>query len=578
MHIFSRYKTVMEIITPRVLRAIWEDASPMNRWDASNAVVLLSAHLRESDKGDCILIPLVSRISSESSDEIRSVITETFGRLSSSLGHSLTSRFVVAQLSALSEDPSPKVRRASVLAIREVMRTESSESRLIPIFQRLCTDTSVAVRQACIEVFADILSVIHNVEVVNEFLNIYISFAKQDTSLVVRKNAIANSGSILALPCTTDISSFLELYLTTDQGPQKHHAKFFTGVVTRIGPLYWNTGLNECFQRLATNCDDGNRRIIACAISYLMKSLGPNISNSDDFFPHVLALLSDPVVTVSCPAVHAVADMYPLLTENHRLKILTCMSRESERSWRYREAVALMLGSLLQAIMSSSTLSFPGEYLIPIWKNLLVDRAACVRAPAIRCSAYIVSSLCIDWANPTRDCVKLMSDLVDNFSRSRYSFERQTFIQIAVDCFQSRAIPLEVSECVFLKPLMHLAHDSAASVRTTWAREVAPLLRFPGGRWAHHKELVILAHQLLLDLDKEVVRLISRVTFSPLDELTGATPPPPLPQIEQTVVDRIRRFLHDIEMENHSQASSSVESKHHVPQDAATDVTVSAGS
>jgi hypothetical protein len=109
---------------------------------------------------------------------------------------------------------------------------------------------------------------------------------------------------------------------------------------------------------------------------------------------------------------------------------------------------------------------------------------------------------------------------------------------------------MEVTETILLKPLMHLAHDLAATVRTTWAREVAPLLRFPGGRWAHHTDLVILAHQLLLDMDKEVVRNITRVSFSPLDELHGATPPPPISPGDTELVMKIKKLLHDFERRN----------------------------
>ena len=577
-YIYCRYQTVMETITPRVLRAIWEDPSPMNRWDAAHTVGFLSAHLRESDKGECILIPLVSRISTESSDENRCVITDTFGRLSASLGASLTARFVVAQLCALSEDPSPKVRRACVVAIREVMRMGKSETRLIPIFKKLCNDASVAVRQACIEVFADVLVTISDPEMVDDFLNVYISMAQEDTSLAVKKHALANAGAMLALPCTQNIESLFQLYLEKDVGTQRTHAKNFSRVVSRIGPGYWTKGLAECFQRFATSSDEEDRKIMASAIDSIAKSLGQDICDSDHFFPHVLALLSDPGVAVSCTAVNAVPDLYPLITETHRHEMLGLISRECERSWRYREAVARMLGSLLQTIMSSSTLAFPHDCLIPLWRSLVIDKAACVRAPAIRCSAFILSSLCDDWDHPTRSCVRLMCELVDKLSRSRHSSERQTFIQIAVDCFQSRAVPLEVSESVFLKPLMHLSHDTAATVRTTWAREVAPLLRFPGGRWAHHKELVILAHQLLLDLDKEVVRCVSRVTFSPLDELTGATPPPPLPQIEQKVVDRIRRFVEEIELENHPHTNPTTELKTDIVTDPTADTAVFAGS
>ena len=558
----------------------------MNRWDAAGILGHLSAHLRSADKGDCVLIPLVSRTTTETNDENRSIIADTLGRLAPSLGETLTARFVVAQLCALSEDPSPKVRRSTVLSIREVFKMEDTANRLIPVYQRLCTDPSAAVRNTCVDVFSSILPTIPDETVQDVLLGIYVSWATQDSSLAVRKNAVAQSASLLSTSLPPSVfDSLFTLYKEeqSDSGVSLVHAKFFAPIVARIGSPYWDKGLSDCFQRYSTSIDDGHRRELAASIPVVARYLDTQIMNSDKFFPHIISLMCDSVNGVSQAMISAVPDLYPALAAAHREHVWITISRQCEKSWRYRESVARMLGPFLHVILNSrsgtegSIVPCPYTEVVPLWRKLIVDRAACVREHAVGSTSYLFSCMCEDWTDPPRSCIKLMSEL-KSLGKSPSSLERQIFIHTVAECMRSRAIPVEITETIFLRGLMHLAHDSAATVRTTWARQVAPLLRFPGGRWAHHRDLVILAHQLLLDMDKEVVRSVSRVSFSPLDELNGATPPPPPPQIEVEGIERIRRLLSELQIEQRMVSSESTTLKREDPLTIMGDVEMVSGS
>jgi hypothetical protein len=79
--------------------------------------------------------------------------------LSGLFGQSLSSQFTLPQLLALGDDPSPRVRRETVLAVTEVVKVvaEGLGQRLEKFYETVSRDKDWIVRKALVEVIAEII-------------------------------------------------------------------------------------------------------------------------------------------------------------------------------------------------------------------------------------------------------------------------------------------------------------------------------------------------------------------------------------------------------------------------------------
>jgi hypothetical protein len=167
------------------------------------------------------------------------------------------------------------------------------------------------------------------------------------------------------------------------------------------------------------------------------------------------------------------------------------------------------------------------DALVELWLRLVCDPINCVREPAAEAAGAFLVQLTPDWNHPSDRAVKTLAGILEYIGTSLKSTDRQAFVRIACSVATSRSVPVSVFSVLFGPRLLELSRDGSATVRTTWAREVCPLLRSPGGRLASHKELVLAAHGRLTDEDGEVAKLAKRVAYAPMDELVDSCPPSP---------------------------------------------------
>jgi len=511
----SRYKIVTGSLTPLVLNSLYEDSSIMNRIDAGRALVQLCSHISSSDKNEYILVPLISKISTETADDARSLLTESLGNLTLSLGPSLVEQFVIPQLRTLVEDPSSKVRRATVYAIRETVRM-CSPKQLVPCFFKLLIDSSSIVRNACCEVFHEIYSLSDDHE---GMLNLLFEILNSDPSSMVRRNAAMNLGHLLSVSSDQSpglLSAYTENNLV-DHDVMREHARCFSAVLKNLGPTVWkDERLDNMLQGMVKSIDSNTRRSIAAQVGMIAAILGV-----DKVYMHFESFFDDPTRDVLHATINAIPSYMQSLHDPAICiivfeKLVSVVGPQGH--WRTREVVSRIFNPLCQSLLSKEfdTAEIVWSFVLPMWLILIRDKCACVRSHAVD-SAGSVLNLVSAYDGWSARVAQLLDSLVCVLGQSKLAVERQTFLQIVSVIMNCFGISPEVVDIIFLKTVMHLAHDPAPAVRTTWAREICPHLRFPGGRWTQHRDLVIVAHQLLLDMDKEVVRNIAVVSYGPLE-------------------------------------------------------------
>jgi hypothetical protein len=180
------------------------------------------------------------------------------------------------------------------------------------------------------------------------------------------------------------------------------------------------------------------------------------------------------------------------------------------------------------------------DILYPVWKSLVKDPIACVRSPVVRATGRVFASLTSDWHDPSDRSLEALVSL--NEMAKLKSVDKQVFLQVVAELASFRAVPVVLWESAFLESVSSLARDGACTVRTTWARNICPLLRSPGGRLFSSLRLVQMAYENFVDSDEEVVRLVQGVTYAPLDEI-GSSPTTPVTEEDYPSVARVKRLL-----------------------------------
>jgi len=554
----SEYKAGYEIVTmtliPLAFRGLDSDGSVLCREEAAISLMRLSSHLRSDDRGKFILFPVISRLSSNSDEEQRILLTGFLGTISSSLGTELTSQYVVAQLCSLGEDGFGRVRKTCVKSLSEVSRVLDPDQvarRIIPVIVNLCSDQTGVVRTACAENFHYFLSICRDIpEVVETMSSVYLLLLNDPSSLV-RQTAVMHVGHQLALfPPTLDshtemLSAYISAAVHASPSTFAGHsscATTFAAILMRLGSPYWDSHLKAVFNSLVLSPEITSRKAIAESLGPIAAVLGSN-TFSADILTSIMPLLADSDTVSS--TIHSYCDIIPHITSDDNRTILqwTVDAITSDLSWRLREKFAGQISNIVEAQKVYNAGEAEGivwDILYPVWKSLVKDPIACVRSPVVRATGRVFASLTSDWHDPSDRSLEALVSL--NEMAKLKSVDKQVFLQVVAELASFRAVPVVLWESAFLESVSSLARDGACTVRTTWARNICPLLRSPGGRLFSSLRLVQMAYENFVDSDEEVVRLVQGVTYAPLDEI-GSSPTTPVTEEDYPSVARVKRLL-----------------------------------
>ena len=503
------YSLMCDVLIPCALNGLSHDPQAMNRQDAGLALVRLCSHMRSEDKFDRIVSPVISRLFASSEESQRMLLVELLGLLSCAIGEPLTSNELVPVLVQHSKDASSIVRGAVVMSIGEI-----SNISLLDTFFSLCNDSDPIVRHACLKVFPTLL----NSASIDILCPIFIESFLTDIS--VSKLATSQIGHVLA--AAPHFPALVELYVSAVHSPQSDIFKLaepFPKIVEKVDDLTLFSTVFSCFQ---TFSNPRVRLSVTLAIPILyVRHVGW------DLFTPVLALLSDENLAVSTAMHKNILELIEFFSKNQIETVLKWFHKTLllDSKWRRRLLVANVLGPLIDSLrVSQDEIFFRHVFwkrILPIYIHLVSDKSCVeVSKSALESTRSVLNSFDPNSVRLGQFCTCINQF----FGFSEESIDRQIYIQIAGNFANSRNIS-EFFSSKFIPRSIQLSHDSSVTVRSTWAIEIPPLLRAAGGKWSGNLPLVLAAHAMLTDPDAEVVRLVSRVTFTPMDEMSVPSTP-----------------------------------------------------
>ncbi|KAK2154349.1 hypothetical protein LSH36_270g03036 [Paralvinella palmiformis] len=249
---------------------------------------------------------------------------------------------------------------------------------------------------------------------------------------------------------------------TVDSEIARHCAYSFPAVAYTLGRKYWPC-LKELYEKLAHDMQLKVRRTLAFSIHELAVILGEEITNRDlvPVFNYFLRDLDEVRVGV----LKHLGDFLKLLKPDARQEYLTKIDKflntDNTRNWRFREELALQLGSLLE-LYSTKDIS---EYLVPVAILLTEDPVAALSAMVGCLNEY-------DDGNGD-ELASLIRDVKDRFALSSSSGKRQMFVYICHSILEHNSLTQEQFATDLLPVLLNLSEDAIPNVRIALSRTLA---------------------------------------------------------------------------------------------------------
>jgi len=361
------YQRVVDDLLPMISMLLTEKSQEV-RQGAAEALVTLASHLRPGDRGDQVLMTVISLSHNNEDEDARSIAVQLLSGLAETLGTDLCRQFVGVELIALSEDPSFRVRKAAASNFAEVCRVVGDDyvlRRLWPAFNRFFNDAHWGVRKAAAENFTGIAMTLKP-DARGEFLVPLMMDLLKDQSRWVRMAAHQQLGYLIAaLEHHSRVPiSILDQYIETieqyrgDSEAQDicfHCAYTFAAVVKTMGRDVWMK-LKAPFQMLCVDSQIRSRKSMAASMHVLANALGAALTEVD-VLPQFEILLQDGQQEVRLAALQNVASMLRAAPRSTSQKqILTGLAAVLQTlmgksgCWRVRHLVASQLGAICEAL------------------------------------------------------------------------------------------------------------------------------------------------------------------------------------------------------------------------------------
>lgn len=559
------YQKVVDDLLPVISQLLSEKASEV-RSGAADALATLASHLRPGERGDQVLMTVISLSHSNDDEDARSTAVQLLNGLAETLGRDLCQQFVGVELIALCEDPAFRVRKATASNFAEVARVVGDDyvlKRLLPAFSTLVHDPHWGVRKAAAESLVGLAMAI-KVEEREGPLVPLINALLRDTSRWVRMSALQQLGYFIAaldnpqsVPAGL-LSQYVEIIEQTKANPDAadisyHCAYTFAAVTRTMGTVRW-PNLQAAFGSLCRDTQLKTRKAMAASVHIVAQTLGPELTEQQ-VLPECESLLQDTSDEVKLAALKNVAGVLRVVQKMPSQKrVLKCMQgavSKGDHNWRLRHLMASQLGQICEAIGAPVTPpdeehKDPGEVpthtqdltwsvLVPLLLQLCGDGVAEVRDEAARATARALraaapelfvdpsasgqegSSGCSSVRQPLpTQTTRLVRHLIRTFACGRSFRARQTYIRMCDSVI--RESPPHVFTDLLLRPLVKIATDPVKNVRLCWAITLLPHLRRMGRLGQSHALVAAATRMAKNDSDPEVRRLISTAQLAELPE------------------------------------------------------------
>eukprot|EP00486_Rosalina_sp_Unknown_P009051 CAMPEP_0201596048 /NCGR_PEP_ID=MMETSP0190_2-20130828/192859_1 /ASSEMBLY_ACC=CAM_ASM_000263 /TAXON_ID=37353 /ORGANISM="Rosalina sp." /LENGTH=1129 /DNA_ID=CAMNT_0048056257 /DNA_START=38 /DNA_END=3427 /DNA_ORIENTATION=- len=497
-----------------LIKEMLKDAMEV-RQGAGSSLIIIAELLNKEEVYEHIL-KIVLHMAHDDSDDQKITALPLLGDLAPIVGSAVCKNYLSADLHALSQDNSFRVRKATVQyfgPICEQLGNVDAEECLLPIFLSLCNDSIWSVRKGCVESFVDVSSSISSesrvklIPIMENFLN--------DSSRWVRNTAYEILGPFISSLDSSQITSDFLKYFTSiphlssaeaDADCTNHCAFNFPAVVLTVGKERWNE-LNDTYNILCRKTFK-SRKTLACSIHEIASVLGKELTekyllNSIEFF------LKD-IDDIRQGIIKNLWKILKVFNEKLRIEyisILWELASESDVNWRFR----LLLSQQLDEILYLYGKKIIKQQIIPLIFQLCQDRMADVRYAAVYPIADAINIL-MDPVKDTEDKpdtnttttsttgdgndgdeeskekdnddnnkneenndddteegnLECITKKIQTIYKGRTYSKRLLYIRIADSCFNR--IDTELFNKIFLNDLLNYANDKIFNVRFCLAR------------------------------------------------------------------------------------------------------------
>jgi len=485
-----------------LIKEMLKDAMEVRQGAGSSLIVI--AELLNKEQVYEHILKIVLHMAHDDSDDHKITALPLLGDLAPIVGSAVCKNYLSADLHALSQDNSFRVRKATVQyfgPICEQLGAKDAEECLLPIFLALCSDSIWSVRKGCVESFVDVSSSISSskrvslIPIMEQFLN--------DSSRWVRNTAYEVLGPFIASLSSEQIESDLLKYFTSiphlssaeaDADCTNHCAFSFPAVVLTVGRARWSE-LEETYNILCRKTFK-SRKTLACSLHEVAAILGTELAEK-----HLVSALEFFLKDIDDIRFGVVKNLWrmlkvlsPRLREEY-LSVLWELAAESDVNWRFRLLLAEQLDELLHL--------YPAEVvrdqLLPLMLQLCQDRMADVRYAATFPMADAITLL--DRAGG--DMLSTLRSKLAAIHKGRTYSKRLLYIRIAWSCWE-RLSPA-MFDRLFVDDVLSLARDPITNVRFCCARFLSESL-CPSPRYRQHQGLRAAVERLRNDEDDVEIR------------------------------------------------------------------------
>merc|ERR1719242_1257474 len=326
-----------------LIKEMLKDAMEV-RQGAGTSLIVIAELLNKEQVYEHIL-KIVLHMAHDDSDDQKITALPLLGDLAPIVGSAVCKNYLSADLHALSQDNSFRVRKATVQyfgPICEQLGASDAEECLLPIFLALCEDSIWSVRKGCVESFVDVSSSISSesreklIPIMEQFLN--------DSSRWVRNTAYEILGPFIASLSSDQIVEELLKYFTAiphlssaeaDADCTNHCAFNFPAVLLTVGKDRWGE-LEETFGILCRKTFK-SRRTLACSLHEIAGVLGRELTEK-----HLVSAMEFFLKDIDDIRQGMIQSLWKMLKwlgpdlRKEYLSVLWELASENDVNWRFR--------------------------------------------------------------------------------------------------------------------------------------------------------------------------------------------------------------------------------------------------
>eukprot|EP00930_Biecheleria_cincta_P057370 TRINITY_DN43320_c0_g1_i1.p1 TRINITY_DN43320_c0_g1~~TRINITY_DN43320_c0_g1_i1.p1 ORF type:complete len:893 (-),score=212.10 TRINITY_DN43320_c0_g1_i1:51-2729(-) len=359
------YQKVVDDVLPTVSLLLHEQASEV-RQGAAEALTTLASHLRPGERGDQVLMSVITLSHSNDDEDARTTAVQLLNSLAEALGEDLCQQFVGVELVALCQDPSFKVRKATAASFAEVAKIAGEAyvlKRLVPAFSELVKDTHWGVRKAASENLVAIAMTI-SAEMRQKSLVSLVDELLKDISRWVRVSTLQQLGYFIAALELAEwvpealLRQYVDVIQQSKANPDAadisyHCAYTFAAVTKTMGKDWWSS-LEAPFATLCNDVQAKTRKAMAASLHIVAQTLGPELTEKEAL-QYFESLLQDQAAEVRQAAMRNIPNMLRSVPggASHRriLKALQGGMMGKGDNWRLRQHAASQLGPICAALV-----------------------------------------------------------------------------------------------------------------------------------------------------------------------------------------------------------------------------------